>query len=117
MLEHKTPVIEWDDSETEVSMARKPQVRLKRREHTTVVDEATIRLHIEPLDEGGYVATSADVPGLVAEGRSITEAVEIAQGLARKIVESCLEHGDPLPPVFASLRRAPLDLLVPVGVR
>jgi predicted RNase H-like HicB family nuclease len=72
------------------------------------VDEATIRLHIEPLNEGGYVATSPDVPGLVAEGRSITEAVEIAQGLTRRIVESCIEHGDPLPPAFHSLFAAKL---------
>ena len=62
------------------------------------MDEIAIRIHIEPLDEGGYVATSPDVPGLVAEGRSVVEAVEIAQGLTRKIVESCMEHGDPLPP-------------------
>jgi len=62
--------------------------------------EAKIRLHIEPLREGGYVGTSPDVPGLVAEGRTITEAAEIAQGLARKIAESCLEHGDPLPPAL-----------------
>ncbi len=97
-------------------MALKRKARGKREERITV-DEATIRLHIEPLAEGGYVATSPDVPGLVAEGRSITEAVEIAQGLTRKIVESCLEHGDPLPAVFARLRKPPLDLLVPVGIR
>ncbi len=83
----------------------------------TEVDEATIRLHIEALDEGGYVATSPDVPGLVAEGRSVMEAVEIAQGLTRKIVESCIEHGDPLPPALAKLKSGPLDLLVPVGIR
>ena len=47
------------------------------------MDEAVIRLHIERLEEGGYVATSPDVPGLVAEGRSIVETVEIAQGLAK----------------------------------
>ena len=41
--------------------------------------EVTIRLQIEPLEEGGYVATSPDVPGLVAEGRSIVETAEIAQ--------------------------------------
>jgi predicted RNase H-like HicB family nuclease len=82
-------------------MAAKRKFRSKRQERTTEVDEATIRLHIEPLAEGGYVATSRDVPGLVAEGRSITEAVEIAQGLTRKIVESCIEHGDPLPPALA----------------
>jgi predicted RNase H-like HicB family nuclease len=63
------------------------------------------------------VATSRDVPGLVAEGRSITEAVEIAQGLTRNIVESCIEDGDPLPPALARLQKPPLDLLTPVGVR
>jgi antitoxin HicB len=101
----------------DTTQVRKDKVRLKRQERVADLDEATIRLHIEPLAEGGYVATSADVPGLVAQGRSITEAVEIAQGLARKIAESCLEHGDPLPPALARLRKPPLDLLIPVGVR
>ena len=32
------------------------------------------------------------------------EAVEIAQGLTRKIVESCLEHGDLLPPALTISR-------------
>ena len=78
--------------------------------------EVAIRLHIEPLDEGGYVATSPDLPGLVAEGRSMTEAAEIAQGLARKIAESCLEHGDPLPPALTNLSGGATDLLIPVAV-
>lgn len=82
------------------------------------MSEVTIRLHVEPLDEGGYVATSPDVPGLVAEGRSLVETVEIAQGLARKIAESCIEHGDPLPLALAELDDATpsADLLIPVGV-
>ena len=80
-------------------------------------NETTIRLRIEALAEGGYVATSPDVPGLVAEGRSVTEAVEIAQGLTRKIVESCLEHGDPLPKSLAKFVDTPLKLVVPVGIR
>jgi predicted RNase H-like HicB family nuclease len=98
-------------------MTGKRRVRSKRQERIAEVGEATIRLHIEPLQEGGYIATSPDVPGLVAEGRSITEAAQIAQGLTRKIVESCIEHGDPLPPALAKLRKPPLDLLIPVGVR
>jgi predicted RNase H-like HicB family nuclease len=65
------------------------------------MDEVAIRLHVEPLEEGGFLATSPDVPGLIAEGRSVTEAVEIAQSVARKIAESCIEHGDPLPPALA----------------
>ena len=93
------------------------QPKVGERRRITKIDEAAIRVHIEPLEEGGYLATSPDVPGLVAEGRSVVEAVEIAQGLTRKIVESCLEHGDPLPPALARLRKPPLDLLVPVGVR
>ncbi|HEV2350011.1 MAG TPA: type II toxin-antitoxin system HicB family antitoxin [Terriglobia bacterium] len=98
-------------------MAIKRKREMKHRQHLTRVDEATIRLHLEPLEEGGYVATSPDVPGLVAEGRSVMEAVEIAQGLTRKIVESCLDHGDPVPPALAKLSPTTLDLLVPVGIR
>ena len=82
------------------------------------MNEATIRLHIEILADGGFLATSVDVPGLVAEGRSVAEATEIAQGLARKIAESCIEHGDPLPPALTDLvePETELDLLVPVSV-
>lgn len=80
--------------------------------------EVTIRLHVERLDEGGYLATSPDVPGLVAQGRSIVETMEIAQGLSRKIAESCLEHGDPLPPALAKFADdQSIDLVVPVGIR
>lgn len=82
------------------------------------MNESAIRLHIEPLAEGGFLATSPDVSGLVAEGRSVTEAVEIAQGLVRKIAESCIEHGDPLPRALAifSEGSTEIDLLVPVSV-
>ena len=82
------------------------------------MNESAIRLRIEPLDEGGYLATSPDVPGLVAEGRSVSEAAEIAQGLVRRIAESCIEHGDPLPCALATLPEgnASIDLLVPVSV-
>ena len=65
--------------------------------------EVAIRLFIEPLEEGGFLATSPDIPGLIAEGRSVVEATEIAQGLARKIAESCIEHGDAMPEVLATL--------------
>ena len=54
-----------------------------------------IRLKLEPLDEGGYVATSPDLQGLVAQGVTIAETMEIARDVARKIIESCLAHGDP----------------------
>ncbi|MCY3023312.1 MAG: type II toxin-antitoxin system HicB family antitoxin [Planctomycetota bacterium] len=94
-----------------------PRRARQRQGVLSSTDEVSLRLHIVPLKEGGYLATSSDVPGLVAEGRSITEAAEIARGLARKIAESCLEHGDPLPAALAPRPRRAVDLLVPLGVR
>ena len=89
---------------------------MKRQEHLAEVEEVAIRVRVEDLKNGRYLGTSPDVPGLVAEGRSVAETVEIAQGLARKIVESCLEHGDPLPPVFRSKARSKREFRVPVSV-
>ena len=68
-----------------------------------------IRLHIEKLREEVFLATSVDVPGLVAEGRSVAEAAEIAHGLACKIAESCIDHGDPLPPPLRELMTPDLN--------
>ncbi len=62
--------------------------------------EQLISIQIEPLEEGGFLATSEDLPGLVAQGRTIAETMEIAQDVARKLVESYLEHHDPLPPAL-----------------
>jgi predicted RNase H-like HicB family nuclease len=89
---------------------------MKRQEHLTEVEEATVRIRVETLKNGRYLATIPDVPGLIAEGRSLSETVELAQGVARKIVESCREHGDPLPPVFRNKRRANHEFRIPVAV-
>jgi len=61
------------------------------------MSEAVIRIHIESLKEGGYLATSEDVPGLIAQGRTVSETIEIAQDVCRKLYESYLEHGDEMP--------------------
>jgi len=50
--------------------------------------EKIARLHIEKLPEGVYLATSEDVPGLVAQGRTISETIEIARDVARKLLEA-----------------------------
>ena len=46
--------------------------------------EKIISLHIEKLPEGYYLATSDDVHGLVAQGRTIAETIEIARDIAKK---------------------------------
>lgn len=50
--------------------------------------ERIIHLHIEKLPEGVYLATSDDVQGLVAQGRTVAETVEIARDVARKLLEA-----------------------------
>lgn len=59
--------------------------------------EYAIRLTIQRVEHGQYLATSNDLAGLVAQGRTIAETVEIAQDVARKLLESYREHGDPIP--------------------
>ncbi len=50
--------------------------------------EHIVNLHIEKLPEGVYLATSDDVPGLVAQGRTIAETIEIARDVAKKLIEA-----------------------------
>ncbi|MBK7893455.1 MAG: type II toxin-antitoxin system HicB family antitoxin [Candidatus Promineifilaceae bacterium] len=54
--------------------------------------EKIAKLHIEKLPEGVYLATSDDIPGLVAQGRTITETLEIARDVARKLLEAQSER-------------------------
>lgn len=53
--------------------------------------ERIINLHIERLPEGLYLATSDDVQGLVAQGRTIAETLEIARDVARRLIEAQAE--------------------------
>lgn len=50
--------------------------------------ERIVNLHIERLAEGGYLATSEDLQGLIAQGRTIEEAIEIARDVAKKLIEA-----------------------------
>ncbi|MDI9334736.1 MAG: hypothetical protein QM533_10210 [Cytophagales bacterium] len=50
--------------------------------------ERMIQLHIEHLPEGVYLATSDDVQGLVAQGNTLQNTLEIARDVAKKLIES-----------------------------
>ena len=49
--------------------------------------EKLLNLYIQKLPEGVYLATSDDLPGLVAQGRTVAETLEIARDVARKLIE------------------------------
>ena len=67
--------------------------------------EVAIQIQIEELPEGMFLATSDKLPGLVAQGRTVAEALEIARDVARKLIEARREReGVPNLPI-ASERR------------
>ena len=55
--------------------------------------EHMIQLHIEKLPEGVYLATSDEVQGLIAQGRTIQETSEIARDVAKKLIEAQTDYG------------------------
>ena len=59
--------------------------------------EHMIQLHIEKLPEGVYLATSDEVQGLVAQGRTIQETIEIARDVAKKLIEARHEREETSP--------------------
>ena len=50
--------------------------------------EKILNIHIERLPEGYYLATSNTIQGLVAQGRTVSETLEIARDVARKLIEA-----------------------------
>jgi predicted RNase H-like HicB family nuclease len=50
--------------------------------------EKVVNLHIEKLPEGFYLATSENLQGLIAQGRTISETLEIARDVAKKLLEA-----------------------------
>ncbi len=49
--------------------------------------EHIVDLHIEHLPEGFYLATCDQIQGLVAQGRTVAETLEIARDVAKKLLE------------------------------
>ncbi|MGH9659640.1 MAG: type II toxin-antitoxin system HicB family antitoxin [Bryobacteraceae bacterium] len=54
--------------------------------------ELAIQVQIEELPEGVFLATSDELSGLVAQGRTVAEALEIARDVARKLLEARRER-------------------------
>ena len=81
-----------------------------------MIEEYQLHLQIRRVENGQHLATSDDLPGLVAQGRTVAEAVEIARDVARKLIESYREHGDLLPKGLRAMNAEIVELDVPVGV-
>lgn len=81
-----------------------------------MAEEFRLHLQIRRVENGQYLATSGDLPGLVAQGRTVAETAEMARDVARKLIESYREHGDFLPKGLHAMDAETVELDVPVGV-
>jgi predicted RNase H-like HicB family nuclease len=71
-------------------------------------DKYSIRVRIEHLPEGVWLATSEDFPGLVVEAPTRDDLLEEVPIVAQKLIESYCERGDPLPPELLARAAATL---------
>ncbi len=81
--------------------------------------EVVLNVKLQELEEGGFLATSSELPGLVVQGRTRVEAMELAQANARILMELYLSEKLPLPPALrrAFKRRTRLvNMALPVSV-
>ena len=56
-----------------------------------------ITLDIEQLEEGPYLGTSPDLPGLIVRADSPEKVIALAPDIARDLIEVMQETGQPLP--------------------
>ena len=70
---------------------------------------------IEPLEEGGYLATSSVLPGLLVQADTVEEALALAPGVARALIEAMKEKGVSLPAGLQAVEAPPFraEVLVP----
>jgi predicted RNase H-like HicB family nuclease len=68
--------------------------------------EFALRVQVEELPEGLFLATSDELTGLVAQGRTVAEALDIARDVARKLIEARRDRDSsaPLPGGIAAKR-------------
>jgi predicted RNase H-like HicB family nuclease len=79
-------------------------------ERSTV--ERIVQIHIEKLPEGIYLATSDDVQGLIAQGRTIAETLEIARDVARRLLDAQAERQSASPSVASIAESFDYPLIV-----
>lgn len=73
--------------------------------------EKLITIKLLKLPEGVYLATSEEVQGLVAQGRTVAETLEIARDVVRRLLEAHSERNDDF-----ALMEIPDEMSFPIAV-
>jgi predicted RNase H-like HicB family nuclease len=62
-----------------------------------MINEVTYTVHIEPAEEGGYVAFFPALPGCFTQGETLEEVITMAKDVLAGYLECLTSHGDPIP--------------------
>ena len=60
-------------------------------------NEVTYIVHVEPAEEGGYVAFFPALPGCHTQGETLEEVIAMAKDALAGYIECLHAHGDPIP--------------------
>lgn len=60
-------------------------------------NEVTYTVHIEPAEEGGYIAFFPALPGCHTQGETLDEVIMMAKDALAGYLECLQAHGDPIP--------------------
>ena len=60
-------------------------------------NEVTYTVHIEPAEEGGYIAFFPTLPGCHTQGETLDEVISMAKDALAGYLDCLQAHGDPLP--------------------
>lgn len=73
--------------------------------------ELAIQIQVEELPEEVFLATSDELPGLVAQGRAVAEVLDIARDVARELIEARRER-EGVPSLPAATQRRAYTIVV-----
>ena len=61
------------------------------------MQKVTYTVHVEPAEEGGYVAFFPALPGCHTQGETLEEVIAMAKEVLTGYLECLRAHGDPIP--------------------
>ena len=63
-----------------------------------------VKVKIQPLKEGGFLATCPELPGVLAEGRTIPEVIDYVEDVIRVAIDFMNEKKIPIPDAIKKTR-------------
>ena len=73
-------------------------------------NEVTYTVHIEPAEEGGYVAYFPALPGCFTQGETLEEVIAMAKDALAGFLETLRTHGQPIPIENRQFKHVGFDL-------